>query len=533
MKKQVIFVSSVLASLILALVGVSSGVFYRLAGEGRLLGLDEQPFWHAHEAAKFAAQPGMPDRLIAFHLGHAALFEFYKRDEQRTFCDPRLEVVSRDVMEEYHAIEQAIAEDRRGWQAMLARNGLELVLVDHRGHHAIEATLLTDPAWRCVHFDPVASVFLRAERAGTQFPAVDFARWHFEIARANGGLTPANIERSDSGWRQPRLIGDVPDRGGLTEEFVAAEALYKIARDLLERGSDANLARTMALLCFDHTRAGATRFSAAKAGWQFMAFGLLLQLDEVPSEPASPAGVDRDEQFIVQLELARVRYLLTLAWLADPKDFATLRTLFAVCELQDDRLGQVFFARKLLHRGARIQHERQLLNIVRTRLESLQRDTTAADADPRFTDPSAGLTQLVETSYSKLVVRDWQRVPVSEFAAAHAGLLLQLGEPGFAREVWEGRPAGEIDESLRQERIAATYWVECDYDAAIEHYQNSRALESKRLGARWGLMRCYLETGDAAGVVREAEAALENDGLSNATRRQIEWMRDLARPFAE
>ncbi len=37
---------------------VGSGQFYRMAGEGRVIGLGEEPLWFPHEAAKFAGRTG-------------------------------------------------------------------------------------------------------------------------------------------------------------------------------------------------------------------------------------------------------------------------------------------------------------------------------------------------------------------------------------------------------------------------------------------------------------------------------------------
>ena len=53
--------------------GSRTGRFYDAARRGRTIGLGEQPLWYPHEAVKFAGGPGMPDRFLGFHIGHASL----------------------------------------------------------------------------------------------------------------------------------------------------------------------------------------------------------------------------------------------------------------------------------------------------------------------------------------------------------------------------------------------------------------------------------------------------------------------------
>jgi hypothetical protein len=532
------------ATMLVACWAIVSGRFYALAGEGRVFGLGEQPFWHAHDAARFAAQPGMPDRLIAFHLGHAANFEFHKRDEQRTFCDPRLEVVSRELLAEYHAIERAIAEDQRGWEPMLARHGLEMVLVDHRGGHALEATLLSDADWRCVHFDAVASVFLLAERAESAgLDAVDFTGWHFESAREAGRFTPAN-RLSRRAWSRPRLAGD-PAPAGKTREFVLADAFYRVARDVSERRGDPDLRRILAQLSFDHARAGAMRYAAAAEGWRFMGLGLLLQLDDPPVPSDLPPDGWFDLSARAVLELARVKFLLDTAVHADASDFASLSTLYGLCGLDRDAFSQIRYARELMRRP-RTKNERTFVDRVRSQLGQLQQESAIEDAAQFEATSSPAPMEALEQRVNEHLSRGWVRAALREFASVenqYAGLpsplvdklgalLLRADGPGKARGFWERRMSDGFDSGLAHERIAMTFLIECDYDAAIEHFQSALSVDATRVASRSGLMRCYLETGDAAGVLRESEAALADETFSENRRRELETMRDWARPFA-
>ncbi len=81
-----------------------------MTGEGRTIGLGEEPLFFAHDAARFAGRPEMPVRFLSFHNGHASLFEYYHGPERKVYTDPRLEVGRRHPFQRVHAA-------RRGHQA--------------------------------------------------------------------------------------------------------------------------------------------------------------------------------------------------------------------------------------------------------------------------------------------------------------------------------------------------------------------------------------------------------------------------------
>ena len=66
-----------------------------------MIGLGEEPVFFAHAAARFAGEPGMPNRFLSFHNGHASLFEYYHGPERKVYTDPRLEVAGADLFERY------------------------------------------------------------------------------------------------------------------------------------------------------------------------------------------------------------------------------------------------------------------------------------------------------------------------------------------------------------------------------------------------------------------------------------------------
>ena len=98
------------------LVWVGSGLFYRMTGEGRTIGLGEETLFFPHEAARFAGRPEMPVRFVSFHNAHAALFEFYHGPERKVYTDPRLEVTGPDLYARYMKLDDLLKCDARGWQ---------------------------------------------------------------------------------------------------------------------------------------------------------------------------------------------------------------------------------------------------------------------------------------------------------------------------------------------------------------------------------------------------------------------------------
>ena len=77
-----------LGCITLLFVLVASGKFYAWAGEGRTIGLGEEPLWFPHAAVGFAGQPDMPPRFLSFHDGYAALYEYHNGPEARSSSMP-------------------------------------------------------------------------------------------------------------------------------------------------------------------------------------------------------------------------------------------------------------------------------------------------------------------------------------------------------------------------------------------------------------------------------------------------------------
>src|SRR5262249_48621963 len=139
------------------------------------------PLAYAHDAAKFAGRPGLPEHAVVYNLRQAGVYVFQNGPARKVFMDGRLEVPAPETFETYVRLDARLREDRRGWSEALQQLGDPLVLLDHESHSGAEASLLVDPAWRCIYYDPVGSVFVsrRLRDLDGAFPTVDFLARHF------------------------------------------------------------------------------------------------------------------------------------------------------------------------------------------------------------------------------------------------------------------------------------------------------------------------------------------------------------------
>jgi hypothetical protein len=156
-----------LAAIALVAIAVLSGRLYSWAGEGRRVGLGERPQWYAHESCEFLARPGMPERIVAFNLGQAAVCIAHAGEQHKQFMDPRLEVNSVQTFERYLAGLRGLWRGGAEWETALgidpARpDEIPALLVERGILSRVIDVLAHDPRWRCVHADAVAAVFVAA-----------------------------------------------------------------------------------------------------------------------------------------------------------------------------------------------------------------------------------------------------------------------------------------------------------------------------------------------------------------------------------
>ena len=192
-----------LGAVVLLLLWVGSGRFYTMTGEGRTIGLGEEPLWFPHAAVLFAGEPGMPERFLSFHNGHASLFEYYHGPQRKVYTDPRLEVAGAQLFKRYTDLDTRISKDEPGWEPELDEMERPVILVDHELSWAIGATLLRSAHWRCVWFDAIAAVFVHDSYSKVvRAHEVDFAARHCQPGHAKESRGIAELALSSKAVRK-------------------------------------------------------------------------------------------------------------------------------------------------------------------------------------------------------------------------------------------------------------------------------------------------------------------------------------------
>jgi tetratricopeptide (TPR) repeat protein len=491
---------------------VGSGVFYRMTGEGRTIGLGEEPLFFAHEAAKFSGRPEMPAKFISFHNGHASLFEFYNGPGRKVYTDPRLEVAGAARFKEYLDLDQAIKHNEPGWQAKLDQVGRPVVMVDHEYSWAEGATMLGSPQWRCVWFDPIVAVFVHdsAEEAVRQH-TVDFAARHFRPDAASRGRTRA--ERAALARAYRNYVGVIPSHR-------------------------TDLVWPIVWLGLDECRGILSDEPDSVIGWKMLG-QIEIARDPAPAPPPSPRyRLPFDP--VADLSMVRATYAMRRTLDLDPYDMTTLMTL------------EDAYARRGMHEEAlevldRLQ-ERAARHPAANGLLLLQQLTTKrghyvgelGETPALEWRNMAELDRLVTT----LLSRGRSRTAADILEKANpperaswdvldrmATLRLHLGEPARARALWQQGMGGAPVPAVAAARIAATHLAEADFEAARRAYHRALGAKPDLFEACYGLAILELDAGDATAaseMARKAAATAPND----ACREAAETIRRAAERFA-
>ncbi len=499
-----------IALIVLVFAGVASGTFYAMTGEGRLVGLGEERLWYPHEAVDFAGTPGMPTRYLGYHIGHASLYEYRHGPERKVFADARLEVIGADLFERYEELKKWIAGDDPRWRRELDDIGRPLVLLDHENFQ-VGGTLLIDPRWRCVWFDPVAAIFVHEAYTGATRPyTVDFAARHFRP-------------------------GPEIDPKGPAALFASAKALRNYGGDIGQHRGRVDLARPMVLLGLAHARRGLEIEPASAVGWRVLG-QVELSRDGPPPERSSPRYRSPFDP-VFDLSYARGTYALRRALEASPDDFSALISLQQAYELRAmheaalplvDHLAGLrainpiqmdYKAKMEFHRG----ELREALGAEPPTSWENQSELDQAVTAMLAAGRAGSAAALLERAYP-VETRPWE---VSDRLGT---LWLHLGEPSRARSAWEGalappRPA------LRKSRIALTHLVEGTFDAARRAFGEAMSGDPTLFEAAYGLAVLEADAGRAAEALAAARAALAlapNDIARSASKTLV----DLASPYA-
>jgi tetratricopeptide (TPR) repeat protein len=443
---------------------------YAAAEESYRFGIRERPFYYAHDACRFAGRPGFPDRALVFSLLQAGVYDFHNAPARRPFIDGRLEVASREVFERNVRIHGLLTLGDPRWAKVVGRMGDPPILVDHQDNAAAEATLLADPAWRCVYSDPVAAVFLPRARddLGRAFPTVDFAARHFRGEPARDAAA-AGAE---------------------------ARALVQVTSLLAHRPAPLWPVRVpITLLAMDRAREAVAGGSGAWATLGHATLGLATT-NAGPTRPWDPA---------LDLPWAQAMSAYREALLRDPADGSTMKSLQASFALREMRDAPLF----------------------------PDTDPPSWPGDDRLPAALDGLlAQGRPAAAVALAAEARRRGRALPWASAEgvACALLHLGEPSRARRAWREASAPP-SAALLAARLADADLASWDFAAAAAGYRRALALDPGLPDAWLGLALAALEQGDAPAAIRASSRALTLPA-SPDRRALLEGLGALAAPYS-
>ncbi len=445
---------------VLLLAATVSGWVFRATGERRSFGLSASPLAYAHDAARLAARPGLPDRALVYSLRQAGVYEYHNGPGRKVFLDGRLEVPAPETFASYVWFERTLDQNGRGWREGLRGIGDPLVLLDHDGHAGAEATLMADSGWRCILFDPVASVFVPASRRGLEdtFPSVDFAARHFR----------------DPAWR----IGLPPPLG-------PAEGRAMLGAAIALRGRPASTReQRAALLLAACRRLGLVRSDPqptdpadrARLGEALEALAIELSPGPAASGPSWPPGPDEPWDPSRSLLTAQATAAYRRALEFDPGE---IRALFG--------LYRSFGARGMS------QAREEIAAMMRRAWEAAVGEVADADAGPE-PDPMAP-RRTADT-----------RTPAPAGWDRAATVLLHQGLPAMARDNLMDA-ADRHSPAIQSARLGTSAHAARDFVAARGEYQ--AAIEAQPdLGEAWfGLALLHVQLGEADEALAACRAA--------------------------
>jgi tetratricopeptide (TPR) repeat protein len=476
----------VLGTLVVLVICVGSGGFFRLTGEGRTVGLGEEPFFFPHEAAKVAGNQGMPDRCLAFHNGNASVYEYYHGPERKVYTDPRLEVAGADLFKRYLELQDRISKDAPGWEAELAEMGRPVILNDHEYNWTIGAVLLTSPHWRCVWFDPIAAVFVHdSYQSASRERTVDFAARHFRPVPSAG--TPGDIAE----WRVLSLA---------FRKYVMA--LSSVPNDHTSQ---------LAWLGLDAARRLIGRVPDSSEAWKNL--GVIELRRSPPAPPSQRYRLPFDPVF--DLSIVRATFALRRAAELASDDFTTLAEL----KTAFDQRRMFEPALESLERLLSLRPKNQLQGTVQAELRGTRVEYLSKLGEPpaRSWKNVNELDQIVTAQLAAgrvvgaAVLLEQANPPAAapwDLVDRIATLRLHLGEPAQARALWT-TAVPPAKQGLQAARIGTTYLVEGDFNQARRQYREALAIDPELFEAAYCLAVLEQDDGDAAAAFDQASVALE------------------------
>jgi tetratricopeptide (TPR) repeat protein len=498
-----ICLATILALWIVALV---TDRYHGWTGERRHFVLAEQPFEFAHDAIRFAGQPGQPDRALVYDLGQTGLFDFYNVPDHKPFMDARLEMPDQETFRTYIDVEAWLQQNDPRWETAVDRMGDPLILMTHQQNYNSEALLLTHARWRCVYFDALAAVFLPKvrEEANASYPTVDFADRHFRSPR-----TPSVPDLPGAALREGRALSNLAV--GL-RRFPTATWKSRIPAVL------AALDRAAVALAED---------ASHPAAWILLGNCYWNLIPDLSVRP--PTSADEWDT-ATGLPLAHATYCYRRALELAPKDFTALRYLFDAYRARRMADAQYAIGQRLLATGRAPMEQMAEMEALRRRLAVTPRRQSQSDLPTAVRDllhnnrPEAAVAVVEDAESRGAITWSW---PLRDRVAA---TYLRLGRPADARRLWE-RATGAPSEAERLCRLAATFWVERDFDRTAQLYEQALMADGNCTEAWWGLAVLNAQLGQPAPALRACKQGL-GFTMSQRQRTELEGLQQILETLA-
>jgi tetratricopeptide (TPR) repeat protein len=487
-------------TIVAVLAWVGSGVFYRMTGEGRTIGLGEEPLFFPHEAVRFAGRPEMPERFLSFHNGHASLFMYYHGPGRKVFTDPRLEVAGPDLFAQYTKLDKNIRGNTGGWQGEMDRIGRPVVLVDHTHNWENGATLLGDDHWKCVWFDPIVAVFVHDSAAeAVRQHAVDFAARHFR-----------------------------PDPGGRTQTLIERIALAKTFRYYVTKipSLRTDLIWPLVWLGEDNCRGILREVPDSAVGWRMLGQIEIARDPALAHLPSPRYRLPFDP--VADLSLVRSTYALRRGLELDPDDLTTLMRLDEAYTRRGMNEAALGVLDRIATLAARHPLGEAILGEVEPKRASHRRELGAPPSTTwrNMAELDRLVTALLATGRAATAANILEQANSPERSSwdvldRMAVLRLHLGEPTRARALWQRGMGAAPDPAVAAARIGATYLAEGDFEAARRAYRRALAAKPGLFEASYGLAVLEQDAGDAAAaydLAQKAAAGAPDDRSRDAAR---------------
>lgn len=502
--------------------------WHDLLGGHRRLGFGERVGQFSHEAIRLAGSPGMPDRAVLFHLGHAADYIYRNGPDRKVYMDGRLEVHSEQLFRQYLALENQIRSGN-GWDGAIQSLGSPVLVIDGEHNSALQAEVMAHPSWECLHLDEVLGVFTRrsSRRADTPPPFRFESKLNSEFPRP---LQPRPLPQSSMFYigRPPAIA--FRDR----DDYLAARGYFLSLTLHSKTHTDPWQWRALTWWCVQAAERAVHRRPWESEGWRHLGgLYLLLGQDADAGEPA-PTVRGRTWDACQDLLSAIGMAALRAAVVCNPND----ATATFLLQERWGRLGaadwQQVILRKMQQRLATNLAQMSIWKTIPDQLSAIDRKLSvgreaAAERAQKLIAPT--LADHIAWGTLGTLLDETKGHPLSVSSAEEierlGGALLAAGLADDAQRIFEeavdlpGRP---ISRPRLIVRLACCEQAAGRHDRAASRYQEALALTPELPEALYGLATISLQAGDTDSARRLTKQALSQPDLSPAHRRAFDHL---------